>query len=475
MVESAVAKNTVANILSNFIPAFINLLVIMYATRRLAQANINDYYVAVGFLALFITMMDLGVSMVFVRESARNGFASFQSYASLKFVLTGGVSLISIAVLWFMPYEWWVKEYVIILILTQFVSQACVCISSVFQSVEKMEYAMYGHVVQSIVYGLLAYVALSTGGRVAGLLVASLLSFCVWAAYYYYAVVETGVKLSRKFDWKGAKKLAVVSATFIVLSLSGAFYENIGRFLLTVYSQESVAGYSLAYTVVVAITSVVSSLTGSLYPSLSKRDDVYSVRVTYRTGLRLLLSLFIPLCLGTAMVGGSVVLWLFPGYVDAVSALQIMVWVLPFAAFGGIGGTILVSRGRERVGTVPVVACSLATVVLCILLLPSTGIVGASAIYVGVNGVVYSAIIWYALKEYVDSRSMFEDAGRILLASFAMGAVIYLVHPGNVFLSVGIGVASYFIAARFFNVYDPADISYVVNGLKSCLPVYKHK
>lgn len=161
----------------------------------------------------------------------------------------------------------------------------------------------------------------------------------------------------------------------------------------------------------------------------------------------------VPLTVGGIMTAPVVVPWLLgPQFQEAVHAFQ---WVAPYVltapAASLFAGTILYATGRHRAYFISTLAGAVSTVVLCLILPPLFGIVGACIAFVlGELGVALCAFL--LCPPLVRDAAKTPLLGVAVIASLIMGTALWFTVPKHLppLILIGLGCAVYGISWAIF-------------------------
>ena len=139
---------------------------------------------------------------------------------------------------------------------------------------------------------------------------------------------------------------------FLNTLLAGLFFRSDVFVLKPSWGDSAVGIYDAAYKFLSLVLLIPQYFTLALFPQLARlaaaRDERFAP--IYNLALKLLLTLALPICVGTTILapelmgilGGSAYL------PDAGTALRILIWLLPFSYVNGLVQYVLIAAGQQR-------------------------------------------------------------------------------------------------------------------------------
>jgi O-antigen/teichoic acid export membrane protein len=158
--------------------------------------------------------------------------------------------------------------------------------------------------------------------------------------------------------------------------------------IFSVQGPDASAIYEAAYKFINFTMIITPSVTLALFPGMAHAavHDRPALRRQYRSGLKVLLLLALPLVAGTVALAPLLITVLTLGkgsYLPSSAwALQILIWFLPFSFVNGLTQYVLIALDRQRWLTWAFLATALFNVGANLVLVPIWGIYGAAAVTV---------------------------------------------------------------------------------------------
>lgn len=223
-----------------------------------------------------------------------------------------------------------------------------------------------------------------------------------------------------------------------------AIFNSDFLFLRVMKGAEQVGHYAVAYTLISFFQNLGVAYTMSLIPGLtSLRGDKRATQHLVDDAMAQAAFGALPVALGGVLVAAPLVTMLFgAAYTPSVSPLVILLLVIPVALLRNVLQAVLVAHERQDRMLLTVTWAAGANVVLNLALIPRWGMEGAAVatLFTEVVRTVLSAR--YAADEGV-ARTPVMRLRNVLLATLAMGVVVWPLRGYPAFVSIPAGGAAY--------------------------------
>src|SRR4030042_5854706 len=159
-IAKRVVKNTIASAFSTVVPRFIQVLLIIYAARKIGDEGLGKYYV-VSSLAMIVNLIsDFGINGLLARNLSREKEKVSQYFFNV-FLLKGILACITYVLLIFfahiLNYSPEIIKGVQIFGIYLIFSAFYYFVGSFFQAFEEMQYSAYFHGIGSILNEIVAF------------------------------------------------------------------------------------------------------------------------------------------------------------------------------------------------------------------------------------------------------------------------------------------------------------------------------
>jgi O-antigen/teichoic acid export membrane protein len=469
-----IAKNTRFLFAATFVTYILGFFSVSITGRYLGAELFGTVSLALAFVNIFGIISDLGLGTVTVREVARNKeltgkyFANMAAMRAFLAVLTFCV-IVASAVLF--GYSMQTISVIVVVALsigfTTFVS----LFYAIFRAFEKMKYQSIGLILNSALWLL-------------GVVIAAVLSFGVISFASLYAFVGASVLIycgavfRRKFSpirleidlafWRSTIKMAL---PFALTSVFVTVFYWIDSILLSIMKGVEVVGwYSAAYRLMVVLLVVPQVVNLTIFPAMSRfyveaRGSLLSTRDTF---FRYMVLIAVPMGIAVTFLASEIIRLIFgTGYTNSIIALQILVWSSVFVYLGSPFARFLESSNQQLTITKITVILMVENVVLNLILIPSFGLVAASAVTVATEGVSFLLFL-YASKA-VTKESIAHNTptgGKIALASALMVIIIVAFSSFNHIVVTLAATCVYLALLYFTRVIKETDVTLFISLLR---------
>lgn len=307
-----IASNTIAQILSKFLTAFISIFLIWVLTKYLSTEMYWQYNKIYNYLAFFAFFADLGLYTISIREISKDKTQASKiigNVMSLRLILWIIIIFLSILIAFFLPgysSELMIISILIVSIFTIF-SLLNSSVLSLMQAFMKIEFSLFSVVFWKLVtflWILLVVFILFPYTQTQNFEMAFiwiLLSGLVWviinyALNFYYA--NKIVKIKFLFDFEYMKYLFKTSLPFWIALFLSVVYFKIDIIFLSILesptqADTSIALYSLPMKIIEVLMVIWGFFLNSILPSLStyfKEQNFTWVKYLLQNSFRFLFS-----------------------------------------------------------------------------------------------------------------------------------------------------------------------------------------
>lgn len=388
------ARNGLGRIAANVLSMFANDAVnrattfVLYAmvARSLGTYEFGQMSLALTIFYIFQVFAVAGLKTLVTREVAKDRSRT-DEYLANGSMLVSATSLLSIAALalfvQLMGYTPETGRVILLLSLGLFPFSLSVLFEALFQAWERMHFIAYANAAVNLLRIGGAYLVLSGGFGLDGLILLLL------ASYLAVAVVEAvflALFVARpRFSVKPAFILGLARAASTFLGIDGivAIMTSLNVLLLSKLGGEREIGlFSAATQLMVPLLLFYQSMAVSVFPIMCRRFDssFRGMRSISEGLIALLLAIAMPSMIGLFVLAEPVLHLLYgsKGFEAAEGAVRIMVWSLMFTALTAALGQVLLAGLRERVTLRIVAVDALVGLLLGFVLIGQFGLTGAA-------------------------------------------------------------------------------------------------
>lgn len=352
-------------------------------SRHLDVAGFGAFNYAFAFLYLFLSINDLGVNTVVVREIAQAPARAGQiigAAVALRLLIAAAVTLAAWGAIWLWPMDPSLRVplsvFALILPLNALNVPAVI-----FQTAMRFDLAAVATIGWRVSGLALIVLTVLAGGGVTAVLAALLVSEAAGLSLVYLfarRLVRFRVAVDLA-EWRGLLASAAPVGASLLLT---AIVNRIDFVMLErMSSLDAVGLYGAAYRVTNMLEKFPLFVMATIYPIMSQlaAADPARLRAVYRKTVVHLAAIGLPLGVVVTIAAPHLLAFLFgEPYREAGGALRYLVWATVGLYVALAGGNVLISIGRPRASLAALVVGAGANVGLNLVLIPSRGIEGAA-------------------------------------------------------------------------------------------------
>ncbi|MBI5680689.1 MAG: flippase [Methanobacterium sp.] len=456
------AKNTTVLLISQIISYILAFLYTIYTANYLGVAGFGVLTVAIALGGIFSIITDFGLSVIIVREVARDKSLAKQyiwNATALKIIL-GVITVIAAVV--FVTIKGYPAQTagVIYLITLSFVIGGISGIfSSIFQAHEKMEYQSIALIINSILMfaGILIIIQYKLD-----IVILALFYLIISLLLLFFSVIICAWKFSLpkiEVDLSFWKPLIMDAYPLALTSLFAFIAFRVDTILLFMISGDYATGlYGASYRLMEALMFIPSVYATSILPIFS-RFHVSSkdrMKIYYVKSLKYLGILGLPIAVGTTLLANKIILFIYKGdYAQSAVVLQILIWAIPIIFLAYILGASITSINKQHETVRVTLIAMILNIALNIILIPKYSYIAASVITVLTELTVF-LLYFYIISKYLCKVSLISILGKPIIASIFMSLVIIFIN--NLFLAIIIGTIVYFGVLVLLKTFTQEDI-----------------
>lgn len=437
-----IAKNTIALTLAQIVPMLLGIILVFYIARILGDVGFGKYSFAFAFTGLFAVLSDLGLNTLTVREVARDKFRASKYLGNIA-IINIILSVLTLTLIFFainsMDYPPDTTMAVYIIAFSLVVTSISQLFKSIFRAFEKMEYEFLINTSRTIIVVSLGLFVLFAGYGLIGLvlvhLLASVFDFLLSLSICLKKFAVPKLEIDLPF-WKHSIRTALPLGFVYIFAV---IYGQIDITMLSVMCGDAVVGwYSAAYKLRSVLGLIPASFMGAAFPVMSRffESSTKSLEILYERSFRYLLSLALPIAVGTTILADRIILLLYGAqYVNSIIALQILIWAIVVGFTAWVLEYILFSINRQGICSITSGIGAVSNVILNLLLIPTMSYIGASIATVITTAMVFGIYLYLVFKSGY-KLVVHKISIKPLIASFVMGGFIYWFNGINLFLLV---------------------------------------
>jgi len=469
-IHAKIAQNSIIQLSGKLVSLVLGLVSVMIMTRYLGQEKFGYYYTVIAFLQFFGILVDFGLTLTTVQmisdskwdlSKVMNSIMSFRVITATVFL---GLSPI---VVWFFPYNNFIKWGVLIVVFSFFCSTVIQALTGVFQQKFKMLQITVAEVVGRIL--LVGGVALTAFfhkdiywifGTISLSSILNLVLVFFFSRKYIHWKLEFDTKIWRELIHKSWPIALAISFNLIYLKMDSII-------LSLVRSQSEVGLYGATYRVLDILTMLPAVLLGIALPVLSK----YFIDKEFTKLKDLLQKIFdaliifaVPIIIGTQIIGRPVMEF-FAGKDFSASGDILRVLILAAGAIfvTTVSGYAVVAVQKQRPMTWGYLVAAVTTLAGYLYFIPKFGYWGAAwmTVYSEILIMVWSTVLVYKTIKFVPSMNIF---WRSIIPALIMSLTIYAFRDLHVLWMIFLAIIIYFPLLYLFRGIDPSHLRSLLRG-----------
>ncbi len=351
---SRVFFNTISQIVARGIVILVSLLTTAALTRLVGASGYGDYVFITSFVLIFVSLSDLGVTTIAVRETAKKRGevkVIFSNVLSLRLFISFGLFLLLNLAILVLPQFRALRQPAFFASFVLFFLTLRTTSQGVFQAFLRLDLSSYLEIFAAVFFllalgGVLGMrKAVSLNWLMAFWLGGALLSgFLGW--FLSQRFVSFRLRLSRPMASSLVREALPLG---LYLLLYSVYDRGIDSFLLKTYADSAAVGYyGLAYKIHGNLILGAAFLMNSLFPVISSLDTVPLKKAFEKTFTILLLTgasilvgglIFSPLVI--KIIAGS-------SFNPSILVLRILLGATFLAYLNHLAGYLMIAAGRQK-------------------------------------------------------------------------------------------------------------------------------
>jgi O-antigen/teichoic acid export membrane protein len=475
-----VAKNTIFFISALVIQKILAFGFFIFIARTAGGYSTGDYVGALSFATIFSIFLDLGLSQVLIRETAKNkeeGKSYLNNIISLKIVLSLFVYLLifsSINVLDILgkshPNTLMVLIAGVVVITDSFV----LSLHSTFRGYQNLFYESCIIVLSKILIIAVGIFGVKLGFPPYIFIVAILVGsvFSMFSSWYFLSK-----KYNFHFKFQLSKKILKpffhMAWPFAILGLFTTVYAQIDIIILSVIKgSEAVGLYSVPSKTLNALLFIPMAFSASLYPAMSRYfvESKDKLKNIFEKGFIYLSAICVPIAVGIFILAEPIIFKAYTSeYQPSILALQILAPSLIFAFLTFPVGSLLNAGNKQKINTINMGIIMAINIALNLFLVPKMSFIGSAWSWFITNIIWFSLTIYWAAKliDY-NKKLLIINFVKAMLSAGVMGfAVFYLKDQIHILINIGLGGVVYIVSMFLIKGFTVDEIKELVYSFKS--------
>lgn len=421
--------------------------------RSIGAENTGKYFFAMSFATIFVVFVDLGLTSVLVRESAK-AKDKIQNYFSTvlwtKVILGVLTYLSAIVVINLMGYSVETKHLVYLSCVTMLFDSLHLSIYGILRVYGNLRYEAIGAISSQFITMVLGtiflYARLPLIFLIAAFTIPSFLNVCYAGVILFKKYT---IRLRPRLDSATLRFVVAIAIPFALTSIFTRVYGYIDSVLLSKLAGDAAVGwYSIPYKITFAFQFIPFALTASLFPRFSEYFlfDKQKLARVFEQAMKYLMIVVLPLAVGVSVLARELVINIFTAqFTNSILPLQILMFSLIFTFLSAPVSTMLNACNRQITQTVIIGIVMIINIVINLILIPQWGVVGAASAALVGNFLIVGLGYGFLSKITKISHSyLLQTMFRLMLAAGIMGLGVWWVNQlSNFVLAILAGAVIY--------------------------------
>ena len=388
MKDKIIEYNMVIQTAGKILSAGLGFITVGLLTRYLGESGYGIYTIVFVYLSIFGIIGEMGLQLTMVRELNKlnsNKKTLIGTYLGLKIFLAAIMIIASIGSLIFFPYSAAIKGSIVIATFGYALGVFNTFGSTLFQAKVRLDLVTLSDLISRLIATLFigAAVYFNLGINVVLLAIlfgnAGSLIFNIIKATRFY-------KIEFVFESHQASLILRKSIPVALMTLLSLAYFKIDTVILSFYRPSDEVGlYGLVYKIFENLLVLWGFYMASVYPMLSAyalRDEPTLKKIWTKSLKIALIFSFAVVLVGFFTAEWLILLFGGEGFLGSVISLRITLFSLPFFYLNNLFFHTFLAKERNIIPIAGMLISLFFNLVLCLIFIPKYGYVGASAITV---------------------------------------------------------------------------------------------
>lgn len=429
LASNKIAKNASALLLAQVVSRVLGIIYVAALARYVGAEGIGKIYTATALNALLLLVVGPGLNTLLIRDIAAD-VKKVGTYVSnmlfLRFLLGIPFILLTVAVAHVARYPEDTTLIIQAYTLVYLFDALGEILVAVFQAFEHMEYEAGSQIVRDVINVSLSLLAIHMHQSLVAIVFISVIAQACKLLLVSALVYGRFVRPAMAIGLETSKRLLISSLPFAILLILYTVQAQLGTFAISLYHTADAVGiYSAANTLVSMLLLLPLAFSTAIFPAFSSLyvHARHNLRHFYQVCYKYLLVIGFPLGLGTILVGDRVIVLVYGDEFQGSATVVRILAVFLFTLVGYSNGPLLNAAGKQRffAWTQGLAVCGNA--ILCLLLVPMLGPVGAAIAFVS-SGIATFFVHSIACHRLFRLSMPWLTMGKVLLATLFMGLVV---------------------------------------------------
>lgn len=475
-----IAKNTSALMVSQLITWGFSFLLSILLSRYLGPAGMGQLALANSLWVIVGVVAALGTDLLITKEVARSpGRLNELVGTTLALrLLTFLLGAIGIGI--YIHFANYSPETVTVIWITgvaYLVMQLSGTFDASLKGLERMEFTALAAVVAIVILSLLRIGLLLSNKNINAIAIAAIFSsLASLAVLFYFLRTRYSVRLS--IDWGFMLPLIKASLPFFLVYMGINLYHQVDKVVISLLADEANVGwYGVADTLYGSLLFIPNVFVTALFPALSRaqKENPSTSQSLASKSMNLLLLVSVPVGWGMTVIANQLVVLLYgASFANSGPVLAVRGVFLALTYINMLLGFLLISMDRQKVWAYVILAASVATIPLDLVLIPWTMKMFANGALGGALSFAFTEIGQTAAALALLPKGYFgltsgRPVAKLVLAGLVMVGATWFLRDAFLLIPILVGAATYAAMIYFLRPLPNEDWNFVFSTLNSIL------
>ncbi len=463
-----IAKNASFFTFALILQKIISFTYFTILARNLLPEDLGKYYFALSFTAIFAIFIDLGLSNVLIRETAKAKERAEEflgGVLAIKLPLALMSLLAVLTTVNLLHYPALTRHLVYLACVCMLLDSFTLTFFGLIRGFHNLKFESIAAVMYQVITMSFGLFALKMNFGLFWVLAAQAAA-SIGNFLYSFSLLKFRWKLPIRpvYDRLLIKWIAGIAAPFALFAVFQRLYTYLDTVLLSVISGDRYVGlYQIAFKITFALQFLPMAFIASLYPAFASywQNNREQLVVSFERAMNYLIIISLPISIGIIALADKIILLFKPEYMSAVLPLRLAMAALFFIFINFPVGALLNACDRQKINTRNMGITLASSVLLNLLLIPKWQAAGASLTVAISNIVLFTLNMSHASKiiAYRPRRIISTLAKALLSAAVMAMAVISTKHAVNIFIVIMLSGFVYFLVLFLVRGFRKEDIA----------------
>ncbi len=477
MSSHSLAKNTSFFAGAMAIQKVLSFLYFTLVARGIGVENTGKYTFALSFTTIFAIILDLGLTQILIRESARDKENSEKYLAGiLGFKILASAIIYSLVVLLIniMGYPEITKQLVYVSGFVMLVDSFSLTFYGMIRGKQNLFFESIGIIINQLIVLIVGFIVLKMNLGLVPLMGVYLIG-SLYNLIYSLIIVKKKYNIRLKISFK-PQLLKIILRVAVPFAIAGIFiriYSSIDVIMLSKLADDKAVGiYSVAMKIVFALQFVATAFSATLYPAFSKYfiESKEFLAKNFTKSIYYLMILSLPMTTGVIMIADKIIPPVFgEQYTASILPLQVLIVSLIFIFLCFPLGAMLNACNKQTRNTVNLGIIALFNIILNIILIPKFSYMGAAI--ASLSSYILLFVLDIVLIEKIisyDKKFLIFSFLKNLFSCIIMAIVMYLIKDKiNFIIVIPVAIIIYFAVLFAIKGFVKEDILELIQKFKA--------